>query len=265
MSSRTRRLGLRLGRHYADRAHDRRTRALRFWEFTHASGIELPAHTHERAHVLVVLEGSFLETSGTEERHIVAGSSLLYPRGARHRNRIGPNGARTLAVEFDDDYLIRKWPAQLDRLGSTIVSTAKEVAATARLLQRQLRACASPPATHRTVERLVSLLLENNALRPAWVDEVKKHLGRDDACLRDIARRIGRHPAHIMREFRRCEGITPGEYRRALRIARACELLRRTPQPLAEIALACGFSDQSHLTRTFKRFVNMTPAAYRDA
>lgn len=45
----------------------------------------------------------------------------------------------------------------------------------------------------------------------------------------------------------------------------AKELLRSSPLSLAEIALACGFADQSHFTRAFARLVGMTPGAWRRA
>jgi AraC-like DNA-binding protein len=44
---------------------------------------------------------------------------------------------------------------------------------------------------------------------------------------------------------------------------RAQELLIRSREPLAQIALRCGLSDQSHFTRVFRRLVGVTPGAWR--
>jgi hypothetical protein len=49
-----------------------------------------------------------------------------------------------------------------------------------------------------------------------------------------------------------------------LRIQRACALLRTSGMPLAEIALQCGFADQSHFSATFKRTMGSTPSAWRE-
>jgi AraC family transcriptional regulator len=68
-----------------------------------------------------------------------------------------------------------------------------------------------------------------------------------------------------MRAFRQHVGVTVGEYARARLVARAGEDLKRGETPLSDIALAYGFADQSHFSRTFKRFMNMTPDAYRKA
>ena len=71
------------------------------------------------------------------------------------------------------------------------------------------------------------------------------------------------HPVHLAREFRRFQRCTIGEYIRQLRIERACRQLHASDEPLATIASAVGFSDQSHFSRTFKRLIGMTPAGYR--
>jgi AraC-like DNA-binding protein len=48
-----------------------------------------------------------------------------------------------------------------------------------------------------------------------------------------------------------------------LRVDRACQLLVRTDAPLAQIALECGFGDQSYFTRVFRKRTGQTPGGYR--
>ena len=74
---------------------------------------------------------------------------------------------------------------------------------------------------------------------------------------------VGVHPVTLARAFRRTFGCTIGEYLRRLRIERAAEQLATGTQPLAEIALAAGFADQSHFSNVFRRRVGMSPSAYR--
>jgi AraC family transcriptional regulator len=78
-----------------------------------------------------------------------------------------------------------------------------------------------------------------------------------------LARDAGVHPVHLARAFRRHCGCTPGEFQVALRLAGAAEALRAGKQPIAEIALDCGFADQSHLSRRFRDLYGVAPAAYR--
>jgi len=63
--------------------------------------------------------------------------------------------------------------------------------------------------------------------------------------------------------FRRSFGITPHTYVMRRRVAVAQQLLTRTDLGLVDIALKAGFCDQSHLSRSFRRFSGLPPRAYR--
>ena len=79
--------------------------------------------------------------------------------------------------------------------------------------------------------------------------------------LDDAAAVLGRHPTHLVRAFTRRFGIPPHRYLTGRRIDLARRLLL-DGLPAAEVAVAVGFSDQSHLTRHFRRMLATTPAAY---
>jgi AraC family transcriptional regulator len=73
----------------------------------------------------------------------------------------------------------------------------------------------------------------------------------------------GRHPAHISRAFRRYFGKSITQFVRERRLQRAAELLRNEEAPLAQIALECGFCDQSHFTNVFRHYAGITPSRIR--
>jgi AraC family transcriptional regulator len=80
--------------------------------------------------------------------------------------------------------------------------------------------------------------------------------------LHDLAQLAGLSEFHFHRMFRLSRGIAP----HAWITARRCDLAKRMLRgaiPIAEIASACGFSNQSHLTRVFVRQTGLTPARYR--
>ena len=79
----------------------------------------------------------------------------------------------------------------------------------------------------------------------------------------ELARKCGLSASHFARAFRRSVGVAPYQWLLHQRVARAKALLAETPTPLAEIAVACGFADQSHFTRVFTRLVGERPAAWR--
>lgn len=95
-------------------------------------------------------------------------------------------------------------------------------------------------------------------------DYVHHHLG-ETIRLDDLAGQVGLSRFHFARRFRRTTGTTPHEFVVRLRVDRARTLLRRTGIPLHEVALTCGFADQSHLTREFKKRVGETPGRFRAA
>lgn len=84
-----------------------------------------------------------------------------------------------------------------------------------------------------------------------------------DLSLQQLADTIGLSRFHFARAFKQTTGVTVHEHVTALRIERAKVLLRRTREPLSVIAARCGFSDQSHFTRVFRKRVDVTPGQFR--
>lgn len=81
--------------------------------------------------------------------------------------------------------------------------------------------------------------------------------------LDQICRKAGLSKSTLLRAFAKSKGVTPYCYLESLRIGRAKKLLEQGASPM-EAALQTGFSDQSHFTNYFTRFIGLTPGAYRD-
>jgi AraC family transcriptional regulator len=81
----------------------------------------------------------------------------------------------------------------------------------------------------------------------------------------DVAAECRLTPSHFSRLFRRSTGVAPHEFLSQLRIDEAQRLMLNTKLPLADIALICGFGDQSHFTRVFSRSIGASPGAWRKA
>jgi len=78
-----------------------------------------------------------------------------------------------------------------------------------------------------------------------------------------LARKCGLSVTHFSRAFRRSVGMPPHQWLLHRRVDKARSLLECSKQELSEIALACGFADQSHFTRVFSRLVGTSPRAWR--
>jgi len=94
------------------------------------------------------------------------------------------------------------------------------------------------------------------------VDFIEDNLD-GDLSLHALAAQVDISPLYLARAFRAAIGQSPHQYVLTRRIERARELLRNTDLPVVDIALAVGFSSQSHLAHWFLRQVGVSPAAYR--
>jgi len=85
----------------------------------------------------------------------------------------------------------------------------------------------------------------------------------DDISLIDAARACGLSRGHFIKAFRVSMGLTPHQWLQRYRVDKAKSMLVDAKLSIADIAMACGFADQSHLTRVFARLVGDSPAAWR--
>jgi AraC family transcriptional regulator len=103
-------------------------------------------------------------------------------------------------------------------------------------------------------------------LAPWQARRVSSHISanlRARIRVQDLAGLLQVSPGHFCRAFRETFGEPPVSYIMSRRIHRAQELMIRSHEPLAHIALECGLSDQSHFTRVFRRVVGTTPSTWR--
>jgi len=81
--------------------------------------------------------------------------------------------------------------------------------------------------------------------------------------IRDLSTVARRSPAHFSRKFKLAVGESPHAYVVRRRLERACHLMMSSVEPLSEIALNVGFSDQAHLCRLFRQAFGQSPASWR--
>ena len=80
--------------------------------------------------------------------------------------------------------------------------------------------------------------------------------------LRELTADAGISPSALLRAFEKSYGLTPHRFQQSCRIAQARRLIA-AGRELAEVAAACGYADQSHLSRWFVRIQGVTPGRYR--
>jgi AraC-like DNA-binding protein len=95
-------------------------------------------------------------------------------------------------------------------------------------------------------------------------EHIESHL-QGNIALRELAAQARLSVFHFAHAFRESLGVSPHRYLLQQRVKRAEQLLADTELPLASIATAVGFADQSHLARHFSRLLGTTPSAFRRA
>ncbi len=93
-------------------------------------------------------------------------------------------------------------------------------------------------------------------------DFLEAHL-EQPLTLTEMAGACGLSPTHFARRFKAALGMPPHQHLMQLRVDRAKRLLSGSSVPIVEVALACGFTHQEHLTRVFRRLTGHTPASFR--
>jgi AraC family transcriptional regulator len=223
----------------------------------------LPRHCHHHAWFTFLLAGSYIERSPSLERRCSAGMVIWHPPGLVHENVFVSDG-HNLNLAFAPRWLAdlpditlpkhtRIWQGGLPyRLGLQLYRSMNQHAPISPDSVFDLLAlCASISPAHRQTLWLARVLDWMNDEYPGALT------------LAQASEHAGVHPVHVSRSFRGLLGCTFREYLTLIRLRRATDLLKRSSKAVTEIALACGFSDHAHFTRTFKRATGLTPTTYR--
>lgn len=227
---------------------------------------EVRRHGHEDMHVLLLLAGAYVsEAEGMPD--VCSEPVLIFnPPGTEHRDRFRSRDGLFLTLTMPRAYFshlaegepdlwrperlapaalspgmrwLRELAAWDDASGLAVESALTEALACAR--PRRTADCR--PGLRRAVERLDALRLPVPTVG-------------------ELARIANLHPVHFARVFRSHTGSAPGEYLRRRRVHGAIPLLL-SGRTLARSAAKLGFTDESHLHRSFVREFGLTPGAFR--
>jgi AraC family transcriptional regulator len=234
----------------------------------------VPRHFHERGLIAFVLRGHVVDENRGRRTTLLPGNVLFLPPGEPHAVSLLSTAGRVFSIEVGTDWLANalggrgEFPVDRLRLQEPWVSGAA-----ARLYH-----CfsAGPNACSVKLEELVQSLFcqplnaGEPVQRPAprWLRramEVVADRSHEPIRMRDVAAEVGVHPVTLSRSFHSSYGMTLSAFlqRRRLELARVA--LATSDLHIGAIALAHGFADHAHFTRTFRRFVGMAPSAYRAA
>jgi AraC-like DNA-binding protein len=262
----------------------------RYWKAEALGGLELlrgryrnrafPRHAHDTYVVSVIARGrEVLRIHGTTHHVPTLGIVTLNP-GVWHENHGRRDERYALRSFYLDARAVREiagescGPMSADAWFRDPVVTSQPLLALDLLrLHRRLEHEPADLAAEEVLrESLHALLVRaggsgTNAARledGRSVDRLQAYLVDHLASrvsLQELAGLVDRSPCHLLRSFRTATGVTPHQFQIQMRIRRAAALLR-AGRPIRDTALDVGFSDQSHLTRHFRRSLGVSPGRF---
>ncbi|HSC47148.1 MAG TPA: AraC family transcriptional regulator [Gammaproteobacteria bacterium] len=224
----------------------------------------LGLHHHREPRIVISLAGAFQTSHGGQTLAVDGTAAVYRPAGDEHLDR---------------------YPAPTDSLSFLLPADAapplgEPFAVQDAALPGLRRALCTEwsmrdPASNLIMEGLAhlatSIVLHRRPVvargKPHWIGTIRDQL---DACyanpptLSNLAQSVNREVAYVAATFKRVYGTSIGLYLRELRLWKARDQMEQDGEiSLVDIALQCGYSDQSHFTRQFKRLFHITPREYR--
>jgi AraC family transcriptional regulator len=241
-------------------------------EVQYGPGQRVPRHLHLHARFVLVLSGGITEIRGDDTQSYGSSTLLFRCAGEPHAYLVSATGATCLVVDVDEAWQARArvHAPVLEQSaafrGGFVLHLAHRLYGEFRQRDEVSRLAIESIALGVLAEASRRVAKEGERPAPSWLQQARALVDTHFAKplpLVEVARRVGVHPVHLARTFRRVHQITFAGYVRHVRIEFARRELAASGASLGDIAVAAGFCDQSHFSRLFKRYTGQTPAEYR--
>jgi len=262
---------LKAGQFYGTTSQSLTANGFRFTEKAYSSRATLPTHAHELPHFCFVLAGNYSERIAGKFFERRPQALIYYPPDVSHGEEHFTRGRHFLVeIDFKTLETIRDYGARLNE--PVLLSGDSSRWLAIRMYKEFTERDEFSSIALESISTELLIAASRGASRkaernpPPWLERVKEFLREnfsEPPCLDDLAKAVNVHPTHLARVFRQFEHCTIGDYVRQARINYARSRILDSNDALVEIALAAGFADQTHFTRSFKRITGMTPMEYR--
>jgi AraC family transcriptional regulator len=232
---------------------------------TFAAHHVMAPHADGSSRLSIVIAGQLVESAGRRDEHATAGSLVIKPGDVVHRNRFGPAGTRMLSIALPAWLHAERKTATIDQWrwfhgGPLAIATLRlclaareRVSSDGNVADRVIDVIATASDADGEHDRRVA---------PLWLARVHQQIRDRDPQARNVsslAANAGVHPVYLARRFRRHFGCSVVDYLQANRLSAAVERMATTAEPLADVAAASGYADQSHFNRACRRGLGVAP------
>lgn len=222
-------------------------------------------HYHDKSHLSFILKGGIIDKRTRSETERLSGELMFFHAGEPHQSIYQIFPVTSISLELEPSFFTENTITE----EILSLSAARNPNAKFIMLKIYKEILMKGDFSESSIELLLLGLIESKtpdkSIRPVWIVKVLELLNdswNEPLSLKDLAKVADVHPITISKYFPKYVSCTLGEYRRRLKIERSLLSIKTSPLSLTEIAYQCGFSDQSHFTRTFKHLTGFLPNVY---
>jgi AraC family transcriptional regulator len=223
-------------------------------------------HYHENPHLTFILQGGNIENRKGKSRNLEVGDVVFYHSGEWHQTLPAAELSKNINLEIEGSFL-KTFNISENALNNAVGDNPDSKFLLLRI-HRELQTNDDLMAASIQM-LLLSVIDHSNQLsnyKPEWIirlTELLRDQWNQSHSLMDLSLLLQIHPVTISRYFSKYFGCTLGEYARKIKIEKSIPLIKNGQYTLTEIALECGFFDQSHFTRNFKALTGLLPKEFQ--
>lgn len=215
---------------------------MRMWQTLRTQSVG--RHVHAQAYVSILLSGSYEEAGDLGRFFLDPGDVVFHDRFEAHVDRFTFTGARVLNLPIRDYQSAWVGVGRVSDLNCVI-----------RLAEG---------SSHDALEAVIHLAQPHCREARDWPEELALELLRNPSlCLGAWCQRRSLAPWSVSRGFSQVFSVSPEAYRARAKARKAWKACQQSSDRLADVAVRCGFADQSHMTRQVKELTGRTPHAWR--
>lgn len=231
-----------------------------------------PWHYHNNAHFAFTTKGTLTETHRTKKIEVYPGCLMYNHSQEPHCNSNYSENVSALHVDIGEDWF-NNYNIKYSEIEGVHLLENPLLKQFFFKVFKEVNVFdeASPIAIESLVLQAIELIQSSQKLKiynkPPWIDKLKDLLHsncNEKLTLTSVATELNIHPVYLCQQFPLFFNCNFGEYIRKLRIEKAVQYMLRSEEiSLTDISYQCGFADQSHFIRTFKKNIGVTPFNFK--
>ena len=239
-------------------------------ETEYTEGLASVWHYHENTHFSHILTGGSIEIGECNTQTQTQGDSMFYNPYMLHRNTRYKEGTRIFNLELEPGFYKKN---KLDYSSANIFWTSSDAHFKKMMIVKSMSEFfIGDNHSSLSIEQLCVLLCQQSPVKSKlvkdrhWSSLLKEFMQENwnkPFTLSDLSDQVQIHPVTISRYFSKYFHCTLGEYARRIKVEKSFALIRNKRYSLTQIAYDCGFTDQSHFSKTFKDITGILPKEYR--